>query len=93
MDNKMPHCDEHDMRCRDIIDQCRKIESANESIREIRRDLDSLNEIKTHLVYIRERIGTMVSTERYKPVEMLVYGFAGLVFIGIIGALVKLVMK
>lgn len=56
-----------------------------------------LTEVKKDTGYLTKELirveSDYVSKTRFKPVEMLVYGFAGLIFSGFVVALLTLVIK
>lgn len=49
--------------------------------------------VTTRLEKIEGTLLEYVRLERYKPVEILVYGFAGLILAGVVGGLVASILK
>ncbi len=57
---------------------------------QIRSDIDA---IEKDVVLLKEADKQFVSIERFKPVEKLVLGFAGLVLVAVVMAIVALVIR
>ena len=97
-------CPDHLMCKRDITDAQRDIVDIKQCNKELKADLktlhdiamrteSSVNNIKGRLEMFKEDQKGFVQLERFKPIELLVRLFAGLVFAAVCGALVNQVMK
>jgi hypothetical protein len=73
-------------------DSC-SFEEKRQLVTALQKIRDDLDHIKEEIDRIELSIDRLVTKERFNPVEMLVYGMAASIFLGVLGAILSLVIQ